>query len=69
MGTMKNLFILIVLTATFLFGYHVGRKPDSPDVIGWLSVKSRQAYSVGKDAAVVVSEKYQDVMGDSEASR
>ncbi|MFP4140815.1 MAG: hypothetical protein ACOCWV_01890 [Planctomycetota bacterium] len=32
---MKRLCTLIVIGATFLGGYHLGRLPDSPDLIGW----------------------------------
>ncbi len=33
---MRRLFTIILLLAAFLGGYHLGRKPDSPDVIGWV---------------------------------
>jgi len=65
---MKNLLTLIVLTATFLFGYHLGRKPDSPDVIGWLNVKSQEAYVAGRGAAAAIGEKYQEITVESEYS-
>lgn len=32
---MKRLCTLIVIGATFLGGYYLGRLPDSPDLIGW----------------------------------
>lgn len=31
----KRLLTLIVISATFLGGYHLGRLPNSPDLIGW----------------------------------
>jgi TRAP-type uncharacterized transport system substrate-binding protein len=66
---MKNLIILTVLGATFLSGYHLGRKPDSPDVIGWLSEKSGQAYVIGKDVAATVSEKSKSIIASVESSQ
>lgn len=36
MGIIKNVFLVLVLAAVFLAGYHLGRRPDSPDIIGWL---------------------------------
>jgi len=54
---MKTLLTLIVLSATFLFGYDMGRAPDSPDIVGWLKVKSNQAYVLGKDLIASVSDE------------
>lgn len=53
---MKSILILIVLSATFLFGYDMGRAPESPDLVGWLKVKSDQAYVFGKDLLAKVSD-------------
>ena len=64
---MKNLLILTVLGATFLFGYNLGRSPGSPDVVGWLQVKSQEAYVVGKDVAATVSEKSKSIMASMES--
>ena len=66
---MKNILILIVLTATFLFGYNLGRSPDSPDIVGWLRSTSSKAYDVGKDVVVAVSEKSKSMMGSEESSQ
>ena len=38
---MKKILILALLAAAFLFGYDLGRSPDSPDVVGWLKVEVR----------------------------
>jgi hypothetical protein len=65
---MKNLLILIVLAATFLFGYDLGRSPDSPDLVGWLKVKSGEAYVIGKDVVATVSEKSADLMNSADSS-
>ena len=64
---MKNLLILAVLSATFLFGYNLGRSPGSPDVVGWLKATSRKIYVVGKDVAATVSEKSKSIMGSVES--
>jgi len=66
-GAMKNLLILTVLAATFLFGYHLGRSPDSPDVVGWLRATSSKAYIVGKDVVATVSEKSRSMMGSEDS--
>lgn len=39
MGIVKNVFLGLVLSAVFLAGYQLGRRPDSPDVIGWLQAR------------------------------
>ena len=62
-GAMKNILILAVLAATFLFGYDLGRSPDSPDLVGWLKVKSQEAYVIGKDMVAAVSEKSKSMTG------
>ena len=63
---MKNILILAVLAATFLFGYDRGRAPDSPDLVGWLKATSRKAYVVGKDMVATVSEKSKDMVGSED---
>jgi len=67
-GAMKSLLILTVLAATFLFGYDLGRSPDSPDVVGWLKVASSKAYVVGKDVVATVSEKSKSMMDSEDSS-
>ena len=37
---MRKLVILVLLAVAFCGGYHLGRKPSSPDVLGW----ARKAY-------------------------
>ncbi|MBL7221978.1 MAG: hypothetical protein ISS69_17860 [Phycisphaerae bacterium] len=64
---MKNILILAVLAATFLFGYDRGRAPDSPDIVGWLRATSRKIYVVGKDVAATVSEKSKSIMSSVES--
>jgi len=32
----RRLFTLVVLSGVFLGGYHLGRRPDSPDLIRWV---------------------------------
>jgi len=68
LGIMKNLFILIVLAVTFVFGYHFGRQPNSPDLVGWLSVKSQEACVVGRDVAAAIGEKYEEMVAESDSS-
>ncbi|MDP6636351.1 MAG: hypothetical protein QGG42_15730 [Phycisphaerae bacterium] len=63
---MKSILTLIVLSATFLFGYDMGRAEDSPDIVGWLKVKSVEAYDMGKDLIAAVSDKPQDDSGYGE---
>ena len=65
---MKTLLTLIVLGATFLFGYNLGRTPGSPDVVGWLGARSREAYVIGKDLAATVSEKSKSIVASMESS-
>lgn len=68
-GVMKTLLTLTILTATFLFGYNLGRSPGSPDVVGWLRDTSSKAYVVGKDVVAAVSEKSKSMMGSEESSQ
>jgi len=63
----KKLLILIVLSATFLLGYDMGRVKDSPDIVDWLKVKSSQAYVVGKDVLAAVSEKTESMVDTEES--
>jgi hypothetical protein len=63
----KKLLILIVLSATFLLGYDMGRAKDSPDIVGWLKVKSAQAYVMGKDVIAAVSEKNESMVDTEES--
>ena len=53
----KKLILLVLLSAAFLFGYDRGRVNNSPDIVGWLKVKSAVAYEVGKDMVAGVSDK------------
>ncbi|MBC8372921.1 MAG: hypothetical protein H8E53_04950 [Planctomycetes bacterium] len=64
---MKTLLTLTILAATFLFGYDLGRSPDSPDVVGWLKATSSKAYVIGKDVVATVSEKSKSMMGSEES--
>ena len=32
----RRLFTLVVLSGVFVGGYYLGRRPDSPDLVGWL---------------------------------
>jgi len=56
---MKSILTLIVLSAVFVLGYDMGRAEDSPDLVGWLKVKSNQAYVIGKDLIANVSDESQ----------
>ncbi len=47
---MKKIIALILLSGAFLGGYQLGRKPDSPDLIGWLGRAYARAVSTGRDA-------------------
>ena len=62
----KNILILAILAAVFLFGYERGRADDSPDIVGWLKVKSAVAYDVGKDMVAAVSEKTKSMTGSED---
>lgn len=68
-GEMKKILLLVILAATFLVGYELGRSPDSPDIIGWLKAKTGQAYVVGRDAVAAVSEKTKSMAGSEESSQ
>ncbi len=48
---MRKLFTLILLAAAFVGGYHLGRQPDSPDIIAW-----------GKDACVQAADVTKQVI-------
>ena len=65
----KKILLLIVLSAAFLFGYDRGRANNSPDIVGWLKVKSAVAYDVGKDMVAAVSEKTKSMKGSEDYPR
>jgi hypothetical protein len=47
---MKKMIALILLSGAFLGGYELGRKPDSPDLIGWLGRACARVVTTGRDA-------------------
>jgi len=53
---MKRLILLLVLCAVALGGYQLGRRPNSPDVVGWLrrQVESIDLSSVAQAAGDAV---------------
>jgi len=68
---MKTILTLVVLAATFLFGYDVGRAPDStdrPDIVGWLKVKSTQIYQAGKKVIASVSDDSENPADSGDSS-
>jgi hypothetical protein len=48
----RRLFALIILLAVFTGGYHLGRQPESPDLIGGARSAGRALW----DAGVVVAD-------------
>ena len=51
---MKRLLALLMLCAVGLCGYQLGRRPNSPDVVGWLR---RQTESVDLSSVAEGSER------------
>ena len=48
---MRKLFMLVLLTAAFLAGFYLGRKPDSPDIMGTARNICVKVATEAKDAA------------------
>lgn len=48
----RRLFALIILLAVFTGGYHLGRQPESPDLVGGVCSAGRALW----DAGVVVAD-------------
>ncbi len=48
----RRLFALIILLAVFTGGYHLGRQPESPDLVGGACSAGRAMW----EAAVVVAD-------------
>ncbi len=46
---MKTLGLFILCAAFWLAGYYCGRRPDSPDIFGWISrqIQCLGAWAVG----------------------
>jgi len=42
-----KLFATVILVGTFLGGYYLGRKPQSPDIFAWAQRTYRQAVEAG----------------------
>jgi hypothetical protein len=61
---MKKLIVLILMAATFLGGYHLGRQPNSPDVIGQLQAAWDQAVKLGGEVAAMVDGKKSTLTGN-----
>ena len=56
LGVIKKVFILILLAGTFLGGYRLGRRPDSPDIFAWAQQRYRRAAEMGKSLAALTSD-------------
>ncbi len=48
---MKRLLIAMIVLAAFLGGYELGRRPGSPDVIGWVRRAFDSAADTGRQLA------------------
>jgi hypothetical protein len=68
-GEMKNIIRIVILAAVFLYGYDLGRAPGSHDIVGWLKVKSGEAYVIGKDLVASVSDDSESMAGSEEYPR
>ena len=51
---MKRALVMLVLGATFLTGYYMGRSPESPDIIAWVHHKGRVLVDASKSIAATV---------------
>lgn len=51
---MTKLILLILLAASFLGGYYLGRKPGSPDVIGWCRQTCQRSADTATHVAAVL---------------
>ncbi|MDY6914319.1 MAG: hypothetical protein SVT52_07685 [Planctomycetota bacterium] len=51
---MRRLILLILLVAAFLGGYHLGRRPNSPDIFARANSLSDKAQQAGQRLAVMI---------------
>lgn len=54
---MRKLILLILLAASFLGGYYLGRRPGSPDVIRWCRQACRQSADTAVHVAAVLRDE------------
>lgn len=66
---MKRVLTLLLLTAAFLGGYHLGRLPNSPDIFAWGRRTFDRALEMGRSAEQYVTEEDRDETGSAEADR
>jgi len=64
---MKRLLGVVLLAAAFLGGYHLGRMPGSPDVIGTAREVFQEAAGVVEEVAPVVEEEVTRAVDDADA--
>lgn len=53
----RMLISLILLGAAFLGGYHMGRQPSSPDLVGNVQKIGQQAVAIGNQAAQAIAQR------------
>ena len=51
---MKKLIFIVLLAAAFVGGYHLGRQPGSPDIVGWGRDVYDQASGAGQHVAAAL---------------
>lgn len=54
---MKKLFLMLLLSAAFLGGYDLGRRPDSPDIIGLARKKLPGLVRTTRELAAGIAKK------------
>lgn len=59
---MRKYIVMAMLTGTFLWGYHLGRTPESPDIFAWASTGYQQAGYASQKVADVFDEA-KDILG------
>ena len=59
---MRKLFLGLILSATFLAGYYLGRCPDSPDIIGVARQKYHRLARTSKRLAATFGEKSSELV-------
>jgi len=57
LGTMRRLLVFLLLAAAFVGGYHVGRQPGSPDIIGWAQDAYPHVVEAGRDVVQAVTDR------------
>jgi len=52
---MRRILTLLLMGATFLGGYHLGRQPNSPDVVGWAQANAPRVAEAGREVAAALT--------------